>query len=88
MKEWIPSVVEALVFLCSLVGILVKTSNRINTMESKQEMLEKRVSDMAVNVVAVQAGFAKIETSLARIETDLSWLKDKEKRNEESFRNS
>lgn len=87
MKEWIPSVVEALVFLCSLIGILIKTSNRINILESKQEVLEKRVTDMAVTVSTVQSGFAKIETSLARIETDLKWL-TKEKDNEESIRYS
>lgn len=81
MSAWIPSIVEALVFLCSLVGILIKTSNRINTLESKQEVLEKRVTDMAVTVSTVQSGFAKIETSLARIETDLKWL-TKEKENE------
>ena len=77
MQEWLPSVIEALVFLFTLVGVITKTSNKISNLESKQEMLERRVSEMAVTVTTVQSGFAKIETSLARIETDLQWLKEK-----------
>ena len=77
MQEWLPSVIEALVFLFTLVGVITKTSNKISNLESKQEMLERRVSEMAVTVTTVQSGFAKIETSLARIETDIQWLKEK-----------
>lgn len=76
MENWVPSIVEGLVFLCSLVGILIKTSNKINTLEQKQEIIEKRVTDMAVTVTTVQSGFSEIKTSLARIETDLAWLKN------------
>ena len=76
MENWIPSIIEGLVFLCSLVGILIKTSNRINALEQKQEIIEKRVNDTAVTVTTVQASLSEIKTSLARIETDLAWLKN------------
>jgi hypothetical protein len=79
MGTWLPSIIEAIVFLCSLMGVIIKTSNRIKELETKQDIIEKLLNDNIVNVTAIQSSFVKIETALARIETDILWIKESKK---------
>lgn len=84
MVTWLPSILEAIVFLCSLVGVIIKTSSRIQALETKQDILEKRLNDNVVNVATMQNSFVKIETSLAKIQVDLEWLKEIKKNEQKS----
>lgn len=76
MENWIPTIIEALVFLGTIVGVLVRTSNKIKENEARIENLEHRTNRLEVNVGSVQASLSKIETALARIETEILWIKE------------
>lgn len=75
MVTWLPPIIEALVFLCSLVGVIVKFTGRIQALETKVETIEKEQSCTTNEVSNINTNFLEIKTALVRIETDIQWIK-------------